>query len=698
MMPLGAASYITAAAAFGILAVFLLTKWRSRLCGLALIIATTANALWASMYAYASYRGGLEIGPLYMIEVIRGEAWLVYLLWLFHDRKEYVLPPVLRAISYGLASGWLLFALLLNLYPEFLKDIFNIRLTLVYGGLSFSVLVLVLIEQLFRNIAVEHRWNIKFFFMGIGGLFAYDLFLYSYAVLYNDIDMNVWSARGLANALTVPLFIVAARRNRGTFLPMVVSHRAAMYTSSLLLIGIYLLLIATGGYYVRAYGGSWGEFVQAVFLFSGFMVLVVAMLSGQARARFKVFIAKNFFSYKYDYRTEWLRLIKALSSSSDGAPLPLRAIKAVAQIVESPGGVLWLQTDDGSYSPAAEWNMRAPDNTELAPGDALLQLMRGGDWIINMQEYRRNGMAPDSLQASGWLLSWQQAWLIVPVVNESELMGFIVLACPRAPMDLVWEDFDLLKTVGQQVGSYLAQYRADQVLAVSRQFEAYNRLTSYIMHDIKNLILQLSLVVKNAVKHRDNPEFIKTVINTVDNSVGRMQRLLEQLSRGNSKGVDELMDVDRLVDQVIKAHRAAKPAPEKISSLKGARVYMNQERLSLVLSHIICNAQDATGPEGRVQVELMQNEGDIVIRIRDTGRGMDKGFLMNRLFRPFDSTKGSKGMGIGACQARDYVMQAGGTVRVQSEVGVGTVFTIRLPEAGQETVVAITGQPGGAGA
>lgn len=697
MMSLGTVSYATAAVAFSILAVFLLTNWKSRLCSIPLVVASTVSAFWASMYAYASYRGHLEIGPLYLIEVIRDEAWLVYLLWLFHRQKQYVLPPILQIVSYGLAAGWFLFALLLNLYPEFMKDLFNIKLALVYSGLSFSVLVLVLIEQLLRNIAVEHRWNIKFFFMGIGGLFAYDLFLYSYAVLYNDIDINVWSARGLANVLMVPLFIIAALRNPKDFFPMMVSHRAAMYTSSLLVIGIYLLLIATGGYYVRSYGGSWGEFVQVVFLFAGFMALVIAVLSGRARARLKVFISKNFFSYKYDYRAEWLRLIRALSSSSDGAPLPLRAIKAVAQIVESPGGVLWLQADDSSYSPAAEWNMRAPNNAELASGDAPLPLMRGRDWIIDMQEYRRNSTMYGSPEVSDWLMSWQEAWLIVPVINEDELAGFIVLAYPRAPMELVWEDFDLLKTVGRQVGSYLAQYRADQIIAETRQFEAYNRLTSYIMHDMKNLILQLSLVIKNAVKHRDNPEFIKTVINTVENSVGRMQRLLEQLSRGGGKGMDELVDVDRLVDQVIDAHQSTKPVPEKISSLKGSKVYMSPERLTLMLSHIICNAQDATDPDGKVQVELMCEKGDIIIRVRDSGRGMDKDFLINRLFRPFDSTKGSKGMGIGACQARDYVMQAGGTVKVRSEVGVGTIFTIRLPEARQEAGITTAGQPGDAG-
>ncbi len=209
------------------------------------------------------------------------------------------------------------------------------------------------------------------------------------------------------------------------------------------------------------------------------------------------------------------------------------------------------------------------------------------------------------------------------------------------------------------------------------------------MHDLKNLIAQQSLVVKNAAKHKDNPVFIDDAIRTIDNSVGRMSQLLEQLKRGREEGPAGRVHLARLLSRTVGKHAGVDPAPELEVIENGIHVRAESERLTMVISHLIKNAQEATRADGHVQVRLRRDGEQAVVEIIDDGCGMEPQFVRDRLFRPFDSTKGSKGMGIGAYQAREFIKTMGGDLCVESQPGRGTTFRIRLPalesRSGQKT-------------
>jgi len=228
----------------------------------------------------------------------------------------------------------------------------------------------------------------------------------------------------------------------------------------------------------------------------------------------------------------------------------------------------------------------------------------------------------------------------------------------------------------------LAQAEADRLLSESRQFEAYNRFAAFIMHDLKNVIAQQSLVVRNAEKYRDDPEFIDDALDTVANSVQRMQRLLDQLKRGHGTIQVERVDLARLLAETVIQHSDRAPAPRAICDQEREwRLSVDRERLAAVLGHLVTNAQDASSPDGEVRL-LVEREGEwLVLAVEDDGSGMDENFVRERLFTPFDSTKGTKGMGIGAYQARQFVESAGGEVRVTSTPGKGTRFELRFPES-----------------
>jgi putative PEP-CTERM system histidine kinase len=230
------------------------------------------------------------------------------------------------------------------------------------------------------------------------------------------------------------------------------------------------------------------------------------------------------------------------------------------------------------------------------------------------------------------------------------------------------------------VATYIDQAESDRRLAESSQFGTYNRLTAFLMHDLNNLIAQQSLVVKNAERFRGNPDFVDDAINTIAHSVSRMRRLMEQLTGGSKVATKAPTNIESVIQDVLKRTQDRQPIPTLDCCDEDMIVQADVERLSMVLEHLIRNAQEATDPNGgSITISTQSVDSVATVSIADTGCGMTQEFIRDRLFRPFDSTKGSQSMGIGAYQARDYIRTLGGQMEVKSEVGVGTTFSVRLP-------------------
>ncbi|RMD78996.1 MAG: PEP-CTERM system histidine kinase PrsK, partial [Gammaproteobacteria bacterium] len=277
-----------------------------------------------------------------------------------------------------------------------------------------------------------------------------------------------------------------------------------------------------------------------------------------------------------------------------------------------------------------------------------------------------------------------QAWLVVPLFHREALLGFAVLARPRAPRELNWEDYDLLRTAGRQVASHLAQEQASEALAQARQMEAFGRLSAFVVHDLKNVAAQLRLVVANAERHRHNPAFVEDAMRTVGHAADKMERLLAQLRAGREATREPAVrvDLEALLERVAERAAGRRPVPEVEVQDGGLQAVAAAERLADVVGHLVQNAQEATPPDGRVVLRLRREGAEAVMEVEDTGCGMDEAFVRERLFKPFDSTKGREGMGIGAFEARAFVQASGGRLEVRSRPGEGTSFRIRLPLAG----------------
>jgi putative PEP-CTERM system histidine kinase len=680
--------HAVAAASYAAFAIYLLRHgYASRRAGrvqVAVLCAIVLSLGWALTAAIA--QASVYTGPAYVavgFDLARYAAWLAVLLLMLRPKDRLAAPDgagrgVVEVAGLAAAALVVLAAAILDERVRHGQYEPDVSRNFLLVALGLPVLGLVLIEQVFRNLAEALRWSAKPLCVGLACVFAFDVYLYAEGALLGKIDRDVLAVRPLVQLLLVPLLVLASRRQVDWVRSIQVSRRAVFYSATLLLAGGYLLFLALIGYYVRYFGGQWGRALQFGLLFAGGLALVLLVLSASLRARVRVFVGKHFFSYRYDYREEWLAFTAMLSSNSSPQEVGVLVIRALANIVECPAGSLWTRAEDASgYLQAARWNI--PEQTDREPADSpLIGFLREKAWVIDVGGYRRAPTDYDSLSLPSWLLASDNVWAVIPLHDGSELLGFVVLAPPRTPVDLNWEARDLLKTASRQAAGYLAQMRATEALLESRKFDAFNRMSAFVVHDLKNIVTQLSLMMKNASRLRDNPEFQEDMLLTVESSLEKMRRLMLQLREGVAppggvRGVELAGIVERLARLAQQAGRRLDIELAEPLSTRG-----HEDRLERVLGHLVQNALDATPPSGRVWMRVSRFSGQVRVEVGDTGQGMSEDFVRTRLFKPFSSTKHS-GMGIGTYESAQYIRELGGSIDVDSQPGRGTTLTVLLP-------------------
>lgn len=669
-------SYALVAVCFLVLGAPIAVRQRRRH-DVALGLACLSSVLWGSAQAWEASSGAMWSSLTDAAELLRNAGWSLFLLVLrghFTDpssRLPFRIQPVL---ALGVLGYLVCLAVALADWGG-VEQAGRTAVLPLAARVAIAVSGMVLVEHVYRGRTLHERWAVKFACLGIGAMFAYDFYLYSHAMLFREIDQDIWAARGVVNALTVPLIAVSLGRSKLWSSPLAVSRGAMFHSATLFGSALYLVAMGSAGYYLRYFGGSWGTVMQVTFLFAAMLLLLGVLFSGSFRARLKVFISKHFYRYNYDYREEWMRFTRTLSKP--GPDLGERAIEAVAALVESPGGVLWQRRDSGRFEPVAHWQVPVLACSE--PADSpFCQFLEASQWVIDLHEYAHSPDKYDTLVLPEWLGGVSRAWLVVPLILHARLFGFVLLQNPRSPIKLNWEVIDVLEIAGSQAASQLAQQEAAHGLMVARQFESFNRMSTFVVHDLKNLVLQLSLMNANAAKHKDNPEFQADMLETVDYSVQKMKIMLQKLSRTETDEQPLPLTLEQVVSQAVLLKNAFEPRPQLAVEDGSLRVLADRERLERVLGHLIQNAVEATPRSGSVTVRVARAGAQALVEIADTGEGMSEEFIRERLFKPFDSTK-SAGMGIGVFESREYINELGGSLEVTSSPGKGSTFRVMLP-------------------
>ena len=674
----GVWSHALAAILYGVLGVWQLRHWNGDQRNRPLVAAFAVMSAWGIFIAL--------LGPYDLLsglsESARNFAFLAFMYGIVRSAWDEERQRAVRVVYTTVAGVIGLQIVVAGVIPRFAGNllVFEALLTTAHVlGLTIAAGSLVLVHNLYGQASPDSRWGIRLPMLALAGMWAYDLHLYTVAYLTRDAVDDLFAMRGAIAAMLVPLFALASRRNAQW--KMQLSRAATFQSLSVIAILAYLILMMSATQALEVIGGEWVRIGQIGLVFAMTLGALIFLPSGRARAWLSVILAKHFFEHRYDYREEWLRFTRTIAlGGEDAAPLADRIVKALADVAGSPAGLLLLSDASHRLVPAARWNWHKEIETGGTADPEFVRFLESRAHVIAFEDLTGGRLIhrDADVPVPDWLSAQDHAWAGIPLLHSDQLVGLVILAHPYVRRPLDWEDFDLFRTAGIQAASYLAEARSQEALANAQRFDEFNRRFAFIMHDIKNLVSQLSLVARNAERHADNPEFRADMIATLQSSVRKMNDLLARLSRG--KGAEPEPPRPTALQPVIAAVAGAKRRSHPIELFGDAdmSVLADPVRLEQALAHLVQNAIDASRPGEPVRILVTDHGSDIAVDVIDSGHGMSADFIRTRLFQPFASTKDG-GFGIGAFEARSLIAAMGGRLEVESREGEGSRFTIILP-------------------
>lgn len=540
---------------------------------------------------------------------------------------------------------------------------------------------LILIDGAVRRASAGLRMPVLAVAGGFAMLWAYELNVQLISVLTGKSASTLILLHPAVALAILPIFVFAAMdigRER-----MRLSRTVAM--RSILLLGgaVYLILIGLAGAFARLIGGDYGELAQGLFLIVALGLGGLLLLSARSRAWLSVVISKHFFEHRYDYRAEWMRFTTTLAQGDgeDDRNLHRRVARALAELTGSPGALLMLPDPHGAFRMAEQWHWLG----DVAEEGAVLPLrssfmLQETRHIVDLDAERRGqSQGVQDLAIPQWLLADPRAWVVVPLLHFQQMIAVAVLARPPVSRALDWEDLDVLRIAGQQAASYLAESQSQEALSEARRFDEFNRRFAFIMHDIKNLASQLSLLARNAERHADKPEFRADMVDTLKISAGRLSDLLVRLSPRERRAPEAGRTlVEPLLKDVAAEVRARRTL--FVGCQAGLAAWGDAASIRQIVQHLVVNAIDASPDDTPVQVIAVAEQERVRIDVIDQGRGMTRVFIRDELFKPFVSTKDG-GFGLGAFEALALAQAMSGAIEVASEPGKGSDFTLWLPLA-----------------
>ncbi len=657
----------------------------------ALVAALGLTGAWALSGAVL----GIESGTALVAESLRNLAWIfaIYRLFAIDGRHASLKPigPMLAALAFvevlQLAGLWMLLSRGTEPSLVVFQTMASLRLLVAIGGL-------VLTHNLFGGASQQARLVIRWPATALAVLWIVDLNHYAIAYLAGGTPEVTAALRGLL-ALPIAGLLALGAGDESEALRFRPSRAVTFQSVSLLLIGGYLVILMAAAQWLAFAGGDSSALLQLTFVAMTALVTLAIGTSRKLRGWLRVTVIKHLFQHRYDYRNEWLRFTGTIGQAGpDSPPLSERVIRALADIADSPAGLLLVPGESGGLELAARWQWPTADVPAVAIDPATVRRIEADGLILDLDSLRgSHDPVPD---LPDWAMADPRVWAMVPLLHFRRLAGVVVLARPAHARRLDWEDFDLLRIVGRQLASYLAENAGQEALAEAGRFDEFHRRIAFVMHDIKNLSSQLGLLARNAELHADNPEFRADMLVTLRNSTDKLNALVTRLSRYGPASVEELAPVraDHVAREVVEQMQLRHPV--NLIAVTACEIAAHHDALEQVLLHLVQNAIDASAPNSPVFVTVSSDGLNGMIEVVDSGAGMSADFVRARLFRPFDSTKPG-GFGIGAYEARELVRAMRGRLEVESREGLGTRFAIILPLAETAALIDTINEAGKAG-
>jgi putative PEP-CTERM system histidine kinase len=558
-----------------------------------------------------------------------------------------------------------------------------------------AVVILMQLERTFWASVGTMRWRIKFMVLGLGVMFAVRVYTASQALVLPTslpIDGKMVSVTGPASSAatinSVALLLGCLLMLRSLFRR---SSEVAVYPSNKdlhksvtgLVAGLYLLIVGVLAKLVQWLG--WGGSFQ----FRAFMILVilvgvtVLLLSDRVRLYTRRLISRYLQRPLYDYRAVWRRFTEGMARRVTQEELCQASVKLAADLFQALSVSLWVMDEKGeNLELAASTLLSAPMAEKLRPSRE-----EAADLIKAM----RHHLEPVDIEYSSekWAMALRRCHpsefeegggrVCVPMIAAGELLGVMLLGDRVGGVLFSLQDYDLLKCVGDQIAASLLNSQLSQKLLQARELEAFQTMSAFFVHDLKNTASTLNLMVKNLPVHFDNPAFREDALRGIAKSGQHIDNLIKRLSvlRHDLQLHPEVSDLNDLVSKILAGWKGASfefavnlgPIP---------KFSFDPEQIHKVVTNLILNASEAVPPKGRIRVETSQSEGWVALTVADNGCGMTPEFLRGSLFRPFKTTK-KEGFGIGMFQSKMIIEAHGGRIEVESQLNQGATFRVLLP-------------------
>ncbi|MDC8832608.1 XrtA/PEP-CTERM system histidine kinase PrsK [Alteromonas gilva] len=657
-----------------ILLLLLFTVRKPGLAKYMLSLATLVTLLWS--LSFVSYLSG-PLGVLHLLQAdtLKQGVWILFLAsCLKYDFDN--IWQVLRQPATIAALAVPVFALLLP---------WLVKLDVTWHFLLQTLIaleVLILLEVLYRQVG-DNQWAYKPLALYLGATQLFEFVSYANATMIAQVEPGFIAARGYIYLLMLPFLVIATRRIKHWGMNIFISRDVVLHSSLLLVAGVYLFVMAATGYVINYLGWDWSFTVQIVLVVLSLVLLVTLFLSNSFRTSVKIFITKHFFANQFDYRLEWVKLTNILANNDQSLPSVYdAALEGVIGAINYDSGAL-VKKQGANFTVVSSQYFISEDETQevLKP---LWEFCDKTGLLIDLSEYQTKPYNYEGLTLPRSFFEQTDIQLVIPFVSENKMWGVALLrAVDRPRISLDWEVREYLNAVTNQIANFIYLHEAAQSLAENAQFAAFNRMAAFVLHDLKNVMAQIDLILCNAEQHKANPEFIDDTFETLHYTKARMDKMLRQLTEKQieESRSDASHTLSDLITQVIeKRCQSMLPIPQLMVT-EQTSVVVDQDKLTNVMYHLLSNAQQATPDNGSIDVTLLidsERQHQLVF-IEDDGCGMSEEFIKHRLFKPFDTTKGNAGMGIGAYDAKAYMESIGGYLKVQSQPGVGSCFTLGFP-------------------
>ena len=548
-------------------------------------------------------------------------------------------------------------------------------------SLICCVIVIWMMENILRASSDEQKRILKYPALGIITVGFAFMISTIYRLSTLTINHDVLLLNSLILLVGISFLIFFSIRFRLFEMDIFVSRYVVYHSITFLSIGAYLFAMGLFILGVQKLGIQLSFVTIGFFVFLVLLVLGIIMISPEAKARLRFFVDTHFFANKYDYRREWGELSGYLSIAFNEKQIIHVTSQVILDSMYIHELAIWLQ-DNENFRCAYSFPSPQKNQTLIRDELFLVYLEKNPYFLRKAPCISEDVLWEKTIHDNSDLFEHNKIELAVPMMAGNKMVGFIAVGKENPGTPYGKDDIDLLSAIASQSSAAIMSARFAQELATNKEMTAFNRMSAYVLHDLKNAAGNLSLILQNAPKYMDNPDFRTDMLETITQTLARIDKVMSRL--GEMPAKEELskqhIHIHSLIDNLLGTLQPRLVNIDVIHQIEAdLDVVSDPDMLGKILENIIVNATEAVSDNGTITIAAKKDSAGCIISIKDNGTGMSEDFIRDRLFKPFQTTK-NKGTGLGLWQVKNMADKLGAVIEVENYPAEGVMFSITFPD------------------